>query len=263
MAELALEDRLQPALLDRLSDDARSVPVLELRSTRARLAASGIQIEAIESTLRAFGLRRWRSERDASTDTDPDAEDEPLVLRFSGPTDGATLARVRLAPVVAVPAPLAVARFAEVTARSVANLNPEAAGQRVISMRQLRESVLRDLAWLLSTSSYDTDRSLTAWPEVERSVFNFGLPSMAGLGIAGFDAAAAAARLQKAIETFEPRLSHVHVTSETESGSMDLNALVFRVDAELWGQPTPQRMLLRTQIDVESADVVITDTEAG
>jgi type VI secretion system protein ImpF len=261
MAELALEDRLQPALLDRLSDDARSVPVLELRSTRARLAASGIQIEAIESTLRAFGLRRWRSERDASTDTD--AEDEPLVLKFSGPTDGATLARVRAAPVVAVPAPLAVARFAEVTARSVANLNPEPAGQRVISMRQLRESVLRDLAWLLSTSSYDTDRSLSAWPEVQLSVFNFGLPSMAGLGIAGFDAAAAAARLQKAIETFEPRLSRVHVTSETESGSMDLNALVFRVDAELWGQPTPQRMLLRTQIDVESADVVITDTEAG
>jgi type VI secretion system protein ImpF len=130
-------------------------------------------------------------------------------------------------------------------------------------MRQLRESVLRDLAWLLSTSSYDTDRSLAAWPDVERSVFNFGLPSMAGHGIAGFDAAAAAARLQKAIETFEPRLSHVHVTSETESGRMDRNALVFRVEAELWGQPTPQRLLLRTQIDIESADVMITDTEAG
>jgi type VI secretion system protein ImpF len=44
---------------------------------------------------------------------------------------------------------------------------------------------------------------------------------------------------------------------------MDRNALVFRVEAELWGQPTPQRLLLRTQIDIESADVMITDTEAG
>jgi type VI secretion system protein ImpF len=259
VAELAFEDRLQPALLDRLSDDARSLLVVELRSTRARLAAHGIQIGAIESTLRVFGLRRWRTERDA-----PDAaEDEQLVLQFSGPTDGATLARVRLAPVVAVPEPLAVARFAEVTSRAIPNLNPESAGQRVISMRQLRESVLRDLAWLLSTSSYDTDRSLSAWPEVERSVLNFGLPSVAGHGITSFDAAAAAARLQKVIETFEPRLSRVHVTSETESGRMDRNALVFRVEAELWGQPTPQRLLLRTQIDIESADVVITDTEAG
>lgn len=259
MAELAFEDRLQPALLDRLSDDARSVLVMELRSTRARLAAHGIQIGGIESTLRAFGLRRWRSERDAPVV----ADDEQLVLQFSGPTDGATLARVRLAPVVAVPEPLAVARFAEVVARAIPNLNPESAAQRVISMRQLRESVLRDLAWLLSTASYDTDHSLSAWPEVERSVFNFGLPSMAGLGIASFDAAAAAARLQKAIEAFEPRLSHVQVVSETESGRMDLNALVFRVEAELWGQPSPQRLLLRTQIDIESADVVITDTEAG
>jgi type VI secretion system protein ImpF len=259
MAELAFEDRLQPALLDRLSDDARSVQVMELRSTRAQLAAHGIQIGGIESTLRAFGLRPWRSERDAPAA----AEDEQVVLQFSGPTDGATLARVRLAPVVAHPQPLAVSRFAEVISRSIANLNPEPAGQRVISMRQLRESVLRDLAWLLSTASYDTERSLSAWPEVERSVFNFGLPSMAGLGIASFNAAAAAARLKKAIEAFEPRLSHVSVTSETESGSMDRNALVFRVEAELWGQPTPQRLLLRTQIDIESADVVITDAEAG
>jgi type VI secretion system protein ImpF len=259
VAELAFEDRLQPALLDRLSDDARSMLVMELRSTRASLAANGIQIGAIESTLRVFGLRRWRTERDAPAA----AEDEELVLQFSGPTDGATLARVRLAPVVAVPEPLAVSRFAEVISRAIPNLNPESAGQRAISMRQLRESVLRDLAWLLSTSSYDTDRGLAAWPEVERSVFNFGLPSIAGQGIASFDAGAATARLQKAIETFEPRLSHVHVMFETESGRMDRNALVFRVEAELWGQPTPQRLLLRTQIDIESADVVITDTEAG
>jgi type VI secretion system protein ImpF len=254
MAELAFEDRLQPALLDRLSDDARSMQVVEVLSTRQRLAENGIQIGAIESTLRAFGLRPWRT---------PAAEEEQLVLQFSGPTDGATLARVRLAPVVAVPLPLAVGRFAEVISRAIPNLNPEPAAQRVISMRQLRESVLRDLAWLLSTSSYDTGRSLSAWPEVERSVFNYGLPSLAGLGIANFDAAAAAARLQKAIEAFEPRLSHVHVTSETEPGRMDRNALVFRVEAELWGQPTPQRLLLRTQIDIESADVVITDAEAG
>lgn len=259
MPELAFEDRLQPALLDRLSDDARSVQVVELRSTRARLAAHGIQIGGIETTLRVFGLRPWRSERDAPAA----AEDEQVVLQFSGPSDGATLARVRLAPVVARPQPLAVSRFAEVISRSIANLNPEPTGQRVISMRQLRESVLRDLAWLLSTASYDTERSLSAWPEVERSVFNFGLPSMAGLGIATFNAAAAAARLKKTIEAFEPRLSHVQVTSEIESGSMDRNALVFRVEAELWGQPTPQRLLLRTQIDIESADVVITDAEAG
>jgi type VI secretion system protein ImpF len=259
MAELAFEDRLQPALLDRLSDDARSMLIVELRSTRPRLAAHGVKIDALEFALRPFGLRPWRTERGEPAGT----EEDGLVLQFSGPTDGPTLTRVRAAPVAAAPEPLAVARIADVASRSIPNLNPEPAAQRVVSMRQLRESVLRDLAWLLSTASYDTDRNLSAWPEVERSVVNFGLPSMAGLGITGFDADAAAARLQKAIEAFEPRLSRVHVTSEVESGRMDRNALVFRVEAELWGQPTPQRLLLRTQIDVESADVVITDTESG
>lgn len=262
MAELAFEDRLQPALLDRLSDDARSVMVVEVRSTRQRLAAGGIRFAGIESTLRVFGLRRWRPDRAPSgaDDTDDAAE---LVLQFTGPADGATLNRVRVAPVAAVPEPVALGRFAEVSARSVANLNPEPAAQRVVSMRQLRESVLRDLAWLLSTSSFDTDRSLDAWPHVQRSVFNFGLPSMTGLGVTALDVTAAAARMQKAIETFEPRLSHVRVTPESEDGRMDRNALVFRVDAELWGQPTPQRLLLRTQIDIESADVSISDAEGG
>ncbi|MGO9992904.1 MAG: type VI secretion system baseplate subunit TssE [Steroidobacteraceae bacterium] len=259
MAELAFEDRLQPALLDRLSDDARSIPVVELRSTRSRLAAHGVKIDAVEFALRPLGLQRWRTERDA-----PDvAEDDGLLLQFSGPTDRATLARVRATLVAATPAPMAVERIAEVDSRWVPNLNPEPAGQRVISMRQLRESVLRDLAWLLCTSSYDTDRSLSAWPEVERSVFNFGLPSIAGIGVTGFDADAAARRLQKAIETFEPRFSYVRVTPEVDTGRMDRNALAFRVEAELWGQPTPQRLLLRTQIDVETADVVITDAESG
>jgi type VI secretion system protein ImpF len=258
MAELAFEDRLQPALLDRLSDDARSMLVVELLTSRSRLAEHGVQIDAIDFALRPFGLRRWRTERDA-----PDAAaQDGLLLQFSGPTDGATLARVRSTPVAATPQPVALARIAEVASRSIPNLNPEPAAQRVVSMRQLRESVLRDLAWLLTTSSYDSDRSLSAWPEVQRSVFNYGLPSIAGHGITNFDADAAAARLQKAIEAFEPRLTHVNVVSEVEAGRMDRNALVFRVEAELWGQPTPQRLLLRTQIDVESADVRITDLEA-
>jgi len=259
MAELAFEDRLQPALLDRLSDDARSIPVVELRSSRARLAAHGIRTEAIDVALRPFGLQRWRAERDA-----PRApEDDEFVLQYAGPSDRATLARVRAAEVAALPAPVAVASLSEVTSRWIPNLNPEPAGQRVVSMRQLREWVLRDLTWLLSTSSYDTDTPLTAWPEVERSVFNFGLPSIAGIGIAGFDADAAARRLQTAIETFEPRFTYVRVTPELDAGRMDRHALAFRVEAELWGQPTPQRLLLRTQIDVESADVLITDSDAG
>jgi type VI secretion system protein ImpF len=258
MAEVAFQDRLQPALLDRLSDDMRSIAVVEVRTSRAQLASLGISVDALELALRPFGLRPWRAERAAREAAPGDA----LVLYFSGPVDGATLARVRAAPVARGAQPMAVREFAEVLSRTVVNPNPESPEQRVVSMRALRESVLRDLAWLLSTASYDTGGSLAAQPEVERSVINYGLPSVAGLGLGSLDPEQAARRLQHAIESFEPRLTQVRVTPQFNATAMDLHALKFRVEAQLWGQPTPQRLLLQTQIDVETADVRVSDAEA-
>ncbi|MBV8401214.1 MAG: GPW/gp25 family protein, partial [Acetobacteraceae bacterium] len=100
-------------------------------------------------------------------------------------------------------------------------------------------------------------------PAVERSVLNYGLPSVAGLASGSFDPLEAAKRLQTAIESFEPRLTQVRVTPEFNAARMDMHALKFRVEAQLWGQPAPQQLLLRTQIDVESADVVISEYESG
>jgi type VI secretion system protein ImpF len=259
MAELAFQDRLQPALLDRLSDDLRALVVIEVRSSRSQLAARGVTVDAIEFALRTFGLRPWRPERCSARTPDGEA----VVLQFSGPIDGATLARVRAAPVATSGEPRAVREFAEVGSRTVINLNPETAEQRVVSMRKLRESVLRDLNWLLSTASFDTGRSLEGLPAVERSVLNYGLPSVAGLGVSGLDPAEVARRLQRTLEFFEPRLSQVRVTPEPQGKQGEAHALKFRVEAELWGQPVPQRLLLHTQIDVETADVLVTDAEAG
>lgn len=156
-----------------------------------------------------------------------------------------------------------VREFAEVGSRTVINLNPEAPEQRVVSMRKLRESVLRDLNWLLSTASFDTGRSLEGFPAVERSVLNYGLPSVAGRRVSGLDPAEIARRMQRTLEFFEPRLSQVRVTPEPQDTQSDGHALRLRIEAELWGQPLPQQLLLRTQIDVETTDVVVTDAEAG
>jgi type VI secretion system protein ImpF len=259
MAELAYQDRLQPALLDRLSDDARLMVVVELRTSRAALETHAIEVDALELALRPYGLRPIRPERESRAAT----QDDALALQFTGAADAGTLARVRAAPVATRSEPVTVGQFAEVASRTVLNLTAESAEQRSLSMRKLRESVLRDLSWLLSTISFDTGRELDAWPEVARSVLNYGLPSVAGLNSGGLDPASAARRLQMAIETFEPRLTEVRVTPEFSTTRMDMHALAFRVEAQLWGQPTPQRLLLRTQIDVESADVKISDYEAG
>ena len=54
----------------------------------------------------------------------------------------------------------------------------EAREQRVMSKRQLRQAVLRDLAWLFNATRLESGVDLSKVPEVRRSVLNFGLPAL-------------------------------------------------------------------------------------
>ena len=60
------------------------------------------------------------------------------------------------------------------------NTQLESADRRAMSMRRLREAVLRDLGWLLNACGIDDVVDLERYPEVRRSVINFGLRSQAG-----------------------------------------------------------------------------------
>src|SRR5262247_2869962 len=51
---------------------------------------------------------------------------------------------------------------------------------RVLSKRKLRESVLRDLAWLFNSTKLESREALAGAPYVRNSVVNFGLPAMSG-----------------------------------------------------------------------------------
>ena len=48
----------------------------------------------------------------------------------------------------------------------------ESRDRRVLSMRQLRQAVLRDLAWLLNTGQLETTDDLEPYPQVRDSVMN-------------------------------------------------------------------------------------------
>ena len=50
---------------------------------------------------------------------------------------------------------------------------------RVITKGKLRQAVLRDLAWLFNATR-PSDVDWTGLPEAERSVINYGLPSLSG-----------------------------------------------------------------------------------
>ena len=56
----------------------------------------------------------------------------------------------------------------------------EAMDKRVLSPQRLRESVRRDITWLLNTPNLGAVQDLSAYPEVERSTMNFGIPDLSG-----------------------------------------------------------------------------------
>ena len=72
-------------------------------------------------------------------------------------------------------------------------------------------------------------------------------------------------QLRDAILAFEPRLKSgtVNVRVDTDGGAMNHNAMVFFIEAELWAQPMPLRLFFRTQVDLETGNVDVTETSGG
>jgi type VI secretion system protein ImpF len=134
--------------------------------------------------------------------------------------------------------------------------------KRVLSPSQLRESVRRDLTWLFNTTQLAATLSeIEDHPLARGSVLNFGIPDLTGRTASAIDLPALERLLRQAIWDFEPRLvrSSVVVRGLLDAREMSHNALSFTIEADLWAQPVPMRLTLRTQVDLEDGTVQIKD----
>lgn len=140
----------------------------------------------------------------------------------------------------------------------------EGRGERAISVRQLRECVLRDLGWLLNTSNHDSVQDLSAYPEAARSVLNYGIRDLTGFTIGSVDALDVERLVRQAVLQFEPRLLphtvRVRVIKDTEV--MNQNSLTFFIEGQLWAQPLPLQLFLKTEIDLEIGSVSVVEQTA-
>ena len=139
----------------------------------------------------------------------------------------------------------------------------ESREQRVLSMRRLREAVLRDLQWLLNTGNLSGAEAalLEEYPEVQRSVLNYGMPHLSGYTVATMDVTALERVIKQAITTFEPRILKrgLRVTAVEEVARSGQSTLAFTIEGLLWAQPAPQSIYLKTELDLELGDVKVTD----
>lgn len=134
--------------------------------------------------------------------------------------------------------------------------------KRVLSMRALREAVLRDLRWLLNTACLATVQELAGFPLAARSTLNYGMRDLSGHSLSSVDVAELERCLRQAIWDFEPRILRESVQVRAiavEDKSHGRNQLVFEIEGDLWGQPLPERLYLKTQVDLESGEKFLFD----
>ena len=138
----------------------------------------------------------------------------------------------------------------------------ESRDKRVLSMEDLRRCVMRDIAWLFNAGNLASVQDLDDHPLVAESVVNFGLPELAGVSANGLDRGVLERMVRQAIWNFEPRiLRHtVKVRAFVSEDLMSRNALAFIIEGELWGQPLPTRLYLRTEIDLDTGNVAVSET---
>lgn len=251
MADLALNERLQPALLDRLIDDERTVALVTITVDTVALQKSGLPEQALIDILTAQGMTLQSRESSGET----------LGLRFTASRNHANPSQLRallLRPPGAA-AGVQLQSLATVHSVSAPNLELESAERRMLSTRRLRECVLRDLGWLFNSLNLESSQDLQAVPQVVTSVLNFGLPSFAGRMATSIDPAESADRLRRVVELFEPRLSAVRVKPQPRSAEESDGTLEFTIEAQLWSHPTPQQLELHTRIDIMTGDITVSE----
>ena len=133
---------------------------------------------------------------------------------------------------------------------------------RVLTKSQLRAAVLRDLASLMNTIRLGSSEDLSAYPEVERSVINFGMPAFAGETASMLDVNDLESSIRTAILRFEPRILAHSLQVEAVASENVLgwhNVVSVRISAQVWAQPVPLELLLRTEVDLETGQVALSE----
>ncbi|MEX0310538.1 MAG: type VI secretion system baseplate subunit TssE [Tateyamaria sp.] len=127
---------------------------------------------------------------------------------------------------------------------------------RVIDVRQLRDILQRDLAWLLNTANAGSAIDPERYPHAAASTVNYGIREVSG----EFSTAERAELIRKsildAVQAFEPRIHPGSLNVALRMGQAERNTVVsYDIRADMWAQPMPIELYLRSQVDVTTGEL--------
>jgi type VI secretion system protein ImpF len=135
--------------------------------------------------------------------------------------------------------------------------------QRTISHQKYLQGVRRDLEWLFNTEAYLTLEGLEPfqlkdYPRAYRSVINYGTRQLSGL--VAPDLGQLQEQLSEAVRMFEPRLSP---RSLNISADLQGHLVTFEIEGEVWANPLPEHLHLKTTLDLETGQCLLGDAPHG
>lgn len=130
----------------------------------------------------------------------------------------------------------------------------ESREKRVVSLQRYKDAVLRDLKMLLNSKAHPSFDTIHEFAEAAQSVLNYGVPNLYGTPISYVNAAEIGESIKLAILRFEPRIlpESLSVRLTTKLDSENIRAVAFQIEGELWAQPTPDHLFIKTEVDLES-----------
>jgi len=135
----------------------------------------------------------------------------------------------------------------------------ESRSQRVMSMTRFKEGVLRDIRWVFNTQRHRESEGLDQFPQVNQSVYNYGLRDFAGMFGESGDVREVEREVSETLLFFEPRIIRrtlqVKVFRDEEVGAQsNPHRINLQISADLWAQPSPEKFFAKTTIDLDTGE---------
>jgi type VI secretion system protein ImpF len=123
------------------------------------------------------------------------------------------------------------------------------------SIRAYRNSVLRDLEWLLNTRRTIVEVP-DGFPNLEESTFFYGLPDVSSMSADSREVRQGLVRgIERTVQHFEPRLKDVRVSLVPDQDRDQ--QIRFVIEGILDMEPNPERVVFDSVIDITSGDISV------
>ena len=123
----------------------------------------------------------------------------------------------------------------------------------------LRDTVKRDLAWLLNTTNLGAVADLEAYPHVRTSVLNYGVPDLTGKAHSHRVVLQRARDIRNAVRAFEPRIAEKTVHVEPSPDRQRENSITYVIHGDITAAVQALPVSFKTDVDADTSTVTVRD----